>query len=89
MGPKYETWRSTHSGRFATVIQACNERVLSFDVARFEPLGAQISIFPGFFVLVLVLVLSFSGTRTRRYRNDYEIEYEYHFIEYEYERKPP
>ena len=48
----------------------------------FEPLGLQIRVMPGFFVLVL----SVSGTctRTRKHR----IEYEYHFIEHEYERMP-
>jgi hypothetical protein len=51
----------------------------SMDVARFEPLLAQIRMFSGIFVRVLVLVLSVSGTRTRMYR----IDYEYHFIEYE------
>ena len=54
----------------------------------FEPLGLQIRVMPGFFVLVLSV--SGTRTRTRRYRIDYEIEYEYeyHFIEYEYEIKP-
>jgi hypothetical protein len=60
--------------------------VQSFKVVLFEPLGAPVLVFPGFFVLLLVLSLSGTRTQPSGTRNRCGIfEYEYQFIEYEYE----